>query len=97
MAGVTGAGYRRTARLVIVPGKEVRAQHFTEKHEEFATIHTGKFQVVADVDSEGMIHVDRETFDRMFVIEEPEPAEATIDENASGAIGPVEVLDGAPA
>lgn len=66
-----GSGYRRTARLVIVPGREIRSQHFMEKGDEFVTIHTGRYQVVADVDDQDKIHVTRDLFDRMFVVEAP--------------------------
>jgi hypothetical protein len=71
MGSVTGAGYRRTARLAIIPGREVRAQHFMENGDEHVTIHTGRYQVVADVDDQGKVHVSRDLFDSMFVIEEP--------------------------
>lgn len=56
--------------LVLVPVNEVRSTSQNDKGRKFATIHTGRFEVMASVEEDGLIRVDRETFDKSFVIEE---------------------------
>lgn len=63
------------AKVVIIPSGDIRSTTQTEKGKVFATIHTGKYEVVAEIGTDDRIHVTREVFDQHFVIEDPLPAE----------------------
>jgi hypothetical protein len=58
-------------KLVMVPNGDIRSTSTNEKHEEHATIHTGRYRVMAQVGADGVIEVSRSLFDEAFRIVEP--------------------------
>lgn len=66
-----------TGKLIIVPNGEIRSMTKTEKGGQYATIYSGKFEIVATVTDAGKIQVSREVVETMFeIIEEDEPSRA---------------------
>jgi hypothetical protein len=64
--------------LVLVPTRDLRSVTIDDKRRSFATIHTGKYQVIGEAGEDGTLLVTREAFDESFRIIEPDeqvPAE----------------------
>lgn len=59
------------SRLIIVPNNDIRATTQNDRGQRFATIHTGKFQVVAETGEGGRFAITQEVFDEAFEIVSP--------------------------
>jgi len=61
-----------SALLVIVRGGDVRSTTLNDKGQTFVTIHTGKFQSVAEMGADGRFQITKDLLDAAFEIIEPE-------------------------